>query len=69
MSNDYIIVPVLSSFGDQEPIGELRVLTSRLPPCPLFHFALAYTTQHLDSDHTDYKLVSVAITPSHLFKA
>lgn len=38
--SEFTTVPVIAKFGSDEVIGELRILTSALPPTPNFVFSL-----------------------------
>lgn len=70
IDGDYTVVPVVADFGSREPIGELRILTQRLPAHPAFCFALGYTAQALENRRRhvpqtaylgSYELIEVAI--------
>lgn len=71
MTKTFTTVPVYSNFGDNVPIGELKILTSALHVHTGYHFALSYMTSDPNREtsiHSPYELISVAIVPSHLFK-
>ena len=40
--DEFTIVPILEAFDSEKVIGELRILTARLPPTPAFSFSLGY---------------------------
>lgn len=67
---EFTVVPVLSKFGDTEPVGMLRIRTDALPPMLGFVFALGFEILQISetrdrwptsSDVTDYRLREVAI--------
>lgn len=39
---EFTVVPIVENFGSQKPIGELRILTTALPPTPEFVFTLGF---------------------------
>ena len=66
---DFTTVPVLDSFHAGKQIGELRILTSALPPTPDFVFTLGFEALQFDGVGgdvptrpyvSDYRLVAVA---------
>lgn len=66
MTEKFIKIPVFSKFGDDVPIGELKISKSALPPTPDFCFSLGY--RKLDSEKdSDYELLNCAIQPDELY--
>jgi len=70
--DEFTIVPILEAFDSEKVIGELRILTARLPPTPAFSFSLGYQALEQTDTKTGeiqrtqylgpYKLFAVAPT-------
>ena len=65
--NKYTTVPVFSSFNSfsnaENPIGELKILTSELPNFPNYCFSLGITIQDKDFNNniTKYRLECLSL--------
>jgi hypothetical protein len=67
-----LLVPVVSKFGDRDPIGYLCIRREDLPLTPNFHFAIGYQVKARDASSgivTEYELMEVAIVPDALMAA
>jgi hypothetical protein len=60
--DDFVEAPVVADWATSSPIGTLRVLRSKLPESPDFHFALGYlaTERTRSGEVLRYQLVCVS---------